>query len=181
MMTMLKLLWKPLTAGGLLLLALWGFSHMRYEAGYQAADSAWSLKDEERKKNDALALASRESEARKEEARRQSEANKAAKMADAEADKLRADADDAVRARDELRGALSTIKRQLADSETGRLSAIAEASAARANTAILLANMLESADQRAGELAEYADRARVAGQTCERVYNQIARKNGESE
>ena len=38
MIALLKAFWKPLTFGGLLLLAIWGFSHIRYQAGYQAAD-----------------------------------------------------------------------------------------------------------------------------------------------
>nr|WP_249179253.1 DUF2514 family protein [Burkholderia cenocepacia] len=37
----------------------------------------------------------------------------------------------------------------------------------------LLANVLGRADQRAGELAEYADRARIAGQQCERDYDAL--------
>ncbi|WP_071767363.1 DUF2514 family protein [Burkholderia ubonensis] len=37
----------------------------------------------------------------------------------------------------------------------------------------LLADVLGSADQRAGELAEYADRARIAGQQCERDYDTL--------
>ncbi|MDW9227089.1 hypothetical protein C7S15_1656 [Burkholderia cepacia] len=37
----------------------------------------------------------------------------------------------------------------------------------------LLANVLSRADQRAGELAEYADQARIAGQQCERDYDAL--------
>lgn len=37
----------------------------------------------------------------------------------------------------------------------------------------LLADVLRRADQRAGELAEYADRARIAGQQCERDYDAL--------
>ncbi|WP_175908357.1 DUF2514 family protein [Burkholderia sp. BCC1640] len=37
----------------------------------------------------------------------------------------------------------------------------------------LLADVLGRADQRAGELAEYADRARIAGQQCERDYDAL--------
>jgi len=39
----------------------------------------------------------------------------------------------------------------------------------------LLADVLGRADQRAGELAEYADRARIAGQQCERDYDALTR------
>ncbi|HEF4837292.1 TPA: DUF2514 family protein [Burkholderia vietnamiensis] len=37
----------------------------------------------------------------------------------------------------------------------------------------LLADVLGRADQRAGDLAEYADRARIAGQQCERDYDAL--------
>ncbi|VWB98748.1 DUF2514 family protein [Burkholderia lata] len=37
----------------------------------------------------------------------------------------------------------------------------------------LLADVLGRADQRASELAEYADRARIAGQQCERDYDAL--------
>ncbi|HDR9026969.1 TPA: DUF2514 domain-containing protein [Burkholderia vietnamiensis] len=37
----------------------------------------------------------------------------------------------------------------------------------------LLADVLGRADQRAGELAEYADTARIAGQQCERDYDAL--------
>ncbi|HDR9100669.1 DUF2514 domain-containing protein (plasmid) [Burkholderia vietnamiensis] len=37
----------------------------------------------------------------------------------------------------------------------------------------LLADVLGRADQRSGELAEYADRARIAGQQCERDYDAL--------
>ncbi|WP_399677111.1 DUF2514 family protein [Xenophilus sp.] len=39
----------------------------------------------------------------------------------------------------------------------------------------LLVDVLGRADARAGELAEYADRARIAGQACERAYDAITK------
>jgi hypothetical protein len=36
-----------------------------------------------------------------------------------------------------------------------------------------VADVLGRADERAGELAEYADRARIAGQQCERDYDAL--------
>lgn len=175
MISLLKAFWKPLTVGGLILLALWGFSHIRYQAGYQAADLAWQLKDRKRQKEDAEALAARQAYERAEEKRRQDEATNAAKEADEKLAAARVDAAVAKSAGDGLRATIADLKRQLATSKTGELSAIAAAGAARANTAILLANVLESADKRAGELAEYADRARIAGLTCEKTYDGIAR------
>lgn len=173
MTAFLKVLWKPLTVGGLLLLALWGFSHIRYQAGYQAADSAWQLMDAKRQKEDAEALAARQAYERAEEKRRQDEATNAATHADEQLAAARADAAVAKSAGDGLRATIADLKRQLATSKTGELSAIAAASAARANTAILLANVLERADKRAGELAEYADRARIKGLQCENTYKGV--------
>ena len=46
------------------------------------------------------------------------------------------------------------------------------ASAARA--ALVLSQLLERADARAGDLAKAYDRARIAGQACERAYDLIA-------
>ncbi|MBR8303684.1 DUF2514 family protein [Burkholderia dolosa] len=43
----------------------------------------------------------------------------------------------------------------------------------------LLANVLGRADEAAGELAEYADRARIAGQQCERDYDALTASTNE--
>lgn len=42
----------------------------------------------------------------------------------------------------------------------------------------LLANLFSRADTEAGELAEYADRARIAGQLCEASYDALTLKKG---
>lgn len=173
MKALFKAIWKPLTIGGLFLLVLWGFSHVRYQAGYKAADSAWQLKDEKRQKADALALAGKQADERAKEKKRREATDKAAAEAEAQLAKARADAADAKRTDNQLRATISALRSQFAASETGRLSAVAAASAARANTGVLLANVLESADKRAGELAEYADRLRVKGQQCENTYKGV--------
>lgn len=54
-----------------------------------------------------------------------------------------------------------------------RHPAAAAGSQAAGNALDLLADVLGRADQRAGELAEYADRARIAGQQCERDYDAL--------
>ncbi|AIT20982.1 DUF2514 family protein [Burkholderia thailandensis] len=51
--------------------------------------------------------------------------------------------------------------------------AAAAGSPAAGDALDLLADVLGRADQRAGELAEYADRARIAGQQCERDYDAL--------
>ncbi|RQZ58034.1 DUF2514 family protein [Burkholderia cepacia] len=54
-----------------------------------------------------------------------------------------------------------------------RHSAAATGSPAAGDALDLLADVLSRADQRAGDLAEYADRARIAGQQCERDYDAL--------
>ncbi|WP_321789219.1 DUF2514 family protein [Burkholderia pyrrocinia] len=49
----------------------------------------------------------------------------------------------------------------------------ATGSSAAGDALDLLADVLGRADQRAGDLAEYADRARIAGQQCERDYDAL--------
>ncbi|HHT8835096.1 TPA: DUF2514 family protein [Burkholderia cenocepacia] len=59
-----------------------------------------------------------------------------------------------------------------------RHPAAAAGSPAASDSLDLLADVLGRADQRAGELAEYADRARIAGQQCERDYDALTARNG---
>lgn len=79
----------------------------------------------------------------------------------------------AKRARGGLQQRLAEMQRQLATSETGRVSALAAASQAKAEAGILLAQLLGEADDLAGKFAEEADERYVAGSTCERTYEAI--------
>ncbi|MDA1381837.1 DUF2514 family protein [Plesiomonas shigelloides subsp. oncorhynchi] len=70
-----------------------------------------------------------------------------------------ADADRAADIAGGLRTSIAQLRRQLADSETGRLSATAQASA---SASVLLADVLSESVRRNEELAAYADRARAS-------------------
>jgi hypothetical protein len=69
--------------------------------------------------------------------------------------------------------------RQWADDQAAAARRTSGDSAARvdgqaaADPAGMLADVLRRADERAGILAEYADRARIAGQQCERDYDAL--------
>lgn len=83
----------------------------------------------------------------------------------AQADALAADA-----ARRELLArvtALANASRRPGDSD-----AVGGGAAAR-DPLVLLADVFGRVDQRAGELAQYADAARIAGQACERSYDAL--------
>ncbi|ECF3280162.1 DUF2514 family protein, partial [Salmonella enterica subsp. enterica serovar Ibadan] len=71
----------------------------------------------------------------------------------------------------------AAVQRQLAGSETGRLSALAAASQAKAETGILLAKLLGEADDLAGKFAKEADERYVAGSTCERTWDKVTGQN----
>ncbi|EOW0886151.1 DUF2514 family protein, partial [Citrobacter koseri] len=79
-------------------------------------------------------------------------------------------------ARGGLQQQLTILQRQLARSETGRISALAAAGAAKAKVASLLAELLGEADAMAGEFAKEADERYVAGNTCERTYDKVTHR-----
>ncbi|MCW3641558.1 DUF2514 domain-containing protein, partial [Burkholderia cenocepacia] len=56
-----------------------------------------------------------------------------------------------------------------------RHPAVAAGSPAAGDALDMLADVLGRIDQRAGDLAEYADRARIAGQQCERDYDALTK------
>ncbi|HEP6274134.1 TPA: DUF2514 family protein [Burkholderia vietnamiensis] len=90
-------------------------------------------------------------------------------------------ATDAAKERDQARrdaavadGAADGLRKQVAALvAAARHPAAAAGGPATGDALDLLANVLGRSDQRAGDLAEYADRARIAGQQCERDYDAL--------
>ena len=126
-------------------------------------------RDLERK--DALEAAQIEIEkAREETERRLVEKEKIANDAKAERELAQADARAARNVSDRLRDRINDLTR------SANHPATIDRSAATGDTGILLAKLFDRADERAGELAEYADRARIAGQACERQYDSLHKR-----
>lgn len=174
LIALLKRTWKPLALTMLVALSLWGFGHWRYTAGQTAENLVWSDKWSKRDVKDATAKAAREASEREEEQRRQLENNRIREDGEKQLAQVSAAAADAESVNKRLQLAIERTKQQLARSETGRLSAIASERQTRADTAVLLAELYRKSDERAGQLSEYADRARIRGLTCERAYDSIA-------
>jgi selenocysteine-specific translation elongation factor len=89
----------------------------------------------------------------------------------ANTEKLAATQADAAAARvaaDRLRDKIARIT--AAASERSANPGASPASSAADDTTLVLADLLRRADERAGELAEFADRAHQAGQVCEASY-----------
>lgn len=83
----------------------------------------------------------------------------------------KADAADADAASNRLRKQTERLTASLRSCPTG--AATSEGGETRARAADLLADVLRRADERAGELAQIADRARSSGSACERSYDSI--------
>ncbi|MFN9115364.1 MAG: DUF2514 family protein, partial [Bacteroidota bacterium] len=93
----------------------------------------------------------------------------------ANTEKLAATQADAAAARvaaDRLRDKLARIT--AASRERSTNPSAAAASPPAEDTTFLLADLLRRADERAGELAEFADRAHAAGQICEASYEAVS-------
>ncbi|EEO5288738.1 DUF2514 family protein [Salmonella enterica] len=167
---LLKKIWKPLAEILLVAFLLCAGAYWCYSRGYQKADTSWKFQWAQRDLTDATAALQREVTERAKEQRRQHAADEERKRADEELAKIQADADAAERAR-------GGLQQQLAGSETGRLSALAAASQAKAETGILLAQLLGEADELAGKFAKEADERYVAGSTCERTWDKVTGQN----
>ncbi|KHM13204.1 DUF2514 domain-containing protein [Klebsiella aerogenes] len=171
MPTLVQEYWKPLAIILLVAFLLW----RAFSFGVGTSDSNWRQKWLQRDIADSTATLHREVAERAEEQRRQQAADEERKRADEELAKVQADADAAQRTGNRLQQQLRQLQRQLGDSETGRLSAVAAAGAAKAETARVLAELLGESDRAAGIYAEVADRAYVAGSSCERTYDNVTR------
>lgn len=174
-LALIRKYWKPLAEILLVAFLLCAAAYWCYSRGYQEADSSWKLQWAQRDLTDATITLQRDVTERAEEQRRQRAVDEEREKADEELAKVQADADAAKRARGGLQQQLAEIQRQLAASETGRISAIAAASAAKAETGILLAQLLNEADDLAGKFAKEADERYVAGSACERTYEKVTK------
>ncbi|WP_115678399.1 DUF2514 family protein [Cupriavidus neocaledonicus] len=118
----------------------------------------------------AGALAAASEAARAEEQRRTAEQRGIANAAAKERDQALADARAAGAVAEQLRVRAAQLA---AAARAAGHSAAAGGGAATGDPLDVLTDVLGRADARAGELAEYADRARVAGLACERSYDAL--------
>lgn len=153
----------------------YALNHDGYESGKFDTNRDWKLEWAKRDAQDLLELAGQQEKERTEEQRRQHEINQVTADAQTQLDKARLDAANAQSSADRLQLTIANIRRQLAASETSKLSAIANASATRANSGVLLADVLSKSVERNQQLAATADDSRITGLACERSYDAIAK------
>lgn len=141
--------------------ALFGAYHHGVSVTNETWQSQWSARDT----RDAKAKADNEAYTRAKEQAYQQSINKAVQDGQRIIDQATADAAAARASANGLRGAADNLDNRLAASEASGNSCTAAASKAAARAAMVLADVLKRADQRAGELAEFADQARARGVT----------------
>lgn len=146
-----------------------------YHYGLSVKDTEWQSAWNDRDARDAKARAANEAAERTKEQSRQLSINKAIQNGQQRIDEAIADVDAARSAADSMRGAIDDLAARLSASEARGYSCTAATSKAAARAAMVLADVLKRADQRAGELAEIADQARARGVTCEQAYDGLSR------
>ncbi|SCU75502.1 conserved exported hypothetical protein [Cupriavidus necator] len=122
------------------------------------------------RRDQALAQVKAVDDARFEEQRRTAAQTEIANAATKDAETARADARAADAVADRLRQRVAEL---VAAGRAPGNTYPAGAGQAAGDPIGMLADVLSRADQRAGILAEYADRARIAGQACERSYDAL--------
>ncbi|WP_244235135.1 DUF2514 family protein [Achromobacter veterisilvae] len=150
-------------AGGLILGgAAWTAQGWRWDAKLARAETAWAQEHEAQAQAAMTAI-----EAARDEGRRRTAAmEKARDDAQNQAAAAAADAAGLRAEHDRLRARVNALAHAAAARDPGA----AEGSPAGTDAVDLLAYMLGRVSRRAEELAGIADRARIAGLTCERAY-----------
>lgn len=158
--------------GVAILVALLGLgAYIAYSHGESAADLRWQAKWDDQKVLQAKGLAAATTENRTEEQRRQTAVNQV--MSDARQQQVAASND----------GAGADTAGERVREQAGKLAAsascttgdsgVAERGKAASRAAMVLSDLFQRADKRAGELARAYDSARIAGQACEVAYDSL--------
>ena len=162
----------PYIAAGLLVAAaLFG----AYHHGVSTTNATWQSQWNARDTRDAQAKEVNEATERTKEQAYQQSINKAIQNGQQIIDQVTADAVTARASADSLRGAADTLAARLAASEASGYSCTAAASKAAARAALVLADVLKRVDERAGNLAIYADQSHGRGVTCEQAFDGLGR------
>ncbi|WP_050720170.1 DUF2514 domain-containing protein [Aeromonas tecta] len=165
----------PFLAGALVIVALAGGGVALYRSGHAAGEEGerktWLAKWNEEATRLATARAKAEQKAREEELRRQSEIDEVRDYAQEEIAQAQADATAAGLESGRLREQARRLAARA--SQCASNPGVAQGSPAAEQPAVVLADLLSRADERAGELAAAYDRARASGLACERAYDSL--------
>nr|WP_241509581.1 DUF2514 family protein [Pseudomonas ovata] len=154
-------------AGVLLAIGLaFGALYLAYDHGRSVEAADWQIRWNARDAGDQQAWALAQAAEREKEQTRQHSINKAIQDGQKLIDQARTDLADA-RADDSVRRAADDLA---AKRQGSSHSCTAATSAAATRAVMVLADVLKRADERAENLAGYADEGRARGVTCEQAY-----------
>jgi hypothetical protein len=165
-----------LRVGGVMLavVALAGVLYLAYDHGVEVADGRWKGKWADQQVLQAKGLAAATTANRAEEQRRQAAIDEVSNDARKQYTVAVADAVAADLAGQRLHDSARAL--------AGRAScpsgdpAVAQRSASATRAAMVLSDLFQRADQRAGELAKAYDAARIAGLACEKAFDSLTHK-----
>ena len=156
-------------------LVVLGALYGAYHHGVSVTDAKWLSAWHQRDADDKAAALENETRERAKEQARQLSINKAIQDGQRTIDQATADAAAARASADSLRGAVDALANKLAASQAGSHSCTAAASAAATRAALVFADLFKLADERAGNMAVYADQSHGRGVTCEQAYDGLGR------
>jgi hypothetical protein len=165
----------PFLAGALVIAALAGGGVVLYQSGHfdgeEGERKTWQAKWNEEATRLATARTKAEQEAREEENRRQAEIDEVRDHAQEEIAQAQADAVAASVESGRLREQARCLAARA--SQCASYPSTAQGGQAAEQPAMVLADLLSRADERAGELAAAYDRAQASGLACERAYDSL--------
>lgn len=145
-----------------------------YDSGYQKSEDEWVLKWSNYQREIVDHQIAHEKQIRQLQSELQSAADRVNKDAKVQIDKLESDLlaanASAGSLRDKVTKYAASAKKCASNTGTTATSETADA------PAVVLGRMFSWADQSAGELAEFADRSRIAGLACEAAYDELRKK-----
>jgi hypothetical protein len=163
--------------GGFLLaiLLIFGALYGAYHHGETVTGAECQAKWNDRDTKDAATALINETTQRDLEQARQHSINKAIEDGQQKIDSATADAAASNARYVSLHGTADKLAAQLAASTASGNACATAASKAAARAAVVLADVFKRADQRAGDLAGYADQSHARGVTCEAAYNGLGK------
>lgn len=161
----------PYIAGVLVVLcALFG----AYHHGVSVTDATWQAEWAKRDTRDEAARAENESAARAREQAYQLSINKVVQDGQRTIDQLTADAAVERASRNGVQLQADKLAARIAASQAGGYSCTAATSAAATRAIMVFADVFKRADERAGDLAGYAQDSHSRGVTCQQAYGALS-------
>ena len=170
---------KPKNLGALLLIcgALFG----AYYRGVTATSDYWIAKWSERDSRDRVAQSVNEAAERAKEQSHQRAILKAVKNGKVLLHKADTAAADAKRESDRLRITADSLANRISDSQASSNSGATSASQAATRAVVVLTDVFKRAENRAGQLAQEADKSRSRGVSCEQAFKGLQSPDIKSE